>query len=90
LNSLLQRQLKKLGLSSTDAPNIESWQQLLQSIDAAYQHADKVEKNKDLALEVSTKEMYEYHAALKQQKMVLFLMSAAFTCCMALLRSMGI
>ncbi len=64
---LLERQLRKLGLSETKAPpTIELWQQFLQRVVKGYEEAYDAKTSAENVLDVSLKEMDKLQAELSQ------------------------
>ena len=66
MHPLLARQLKRLGLDSTCPPSEAVWCQLLKRIDQSYLEADQSHALLERSLALSSKEMQELYAQLKQ------------------------
>jgi len=65
MHRLLARQLKKLGLSLDQAPQLSDWQQLLEKVGSSYQATDDDRYTLERALTVSSDEMQELYQQLK-------------------------
>ena len=57
MHKLLARQLRKLQLDDTTAPDAERWSQLLKQIEASYEAADQDRYTLERSLTISSKEM---------------------------------
>ncbi len=67
MHPLLARQLKRLGVDAKRPPtSIEAWGELLEKIDRSYVEADQGHALLERSLALSSKEMQELYAQLKQ------------------------
>ncbi|MDG1484284.1 MAG: response regulator [Myxococcota bacterium] len=67
MHSVLRRQLKKVGLSETDAPpDAKQWSELLQRIERSYVSADQDRYLMERSLDKSSSEMQALYESLKQ------------------------
>ena len=66
MHPLLARQLKRLGLDSTHPPSEMVWGELLKKIDQSYLEADQGHALLERSLALSSAEMQELYAQLKQ------------------------
>ena len=67
MHPLLARQLKRLGLDEQHpTPSLEAWGELLERIDRSYVEADQGHALLERSLALSSKEMQELYAQLKQ------------------------
>jgi len=67
LNRLLVRQLRRLGLSGSDAaPGPEAWQQLLQTVSRTYASAEEDRYLLERSLDLSSQEMQALNENLRQ------------------------
>jgi signal transduction histidine kinase/ActR/RegA family two-component response regulator len=65
LHNILQRQLRKCGFDPHSLPgDAEAWTRLLDMVSSTYVHADQERALNDRAMDLSTREMTELHAAL--------------------------
>lgn len=67
LDSLVAKQLTKLGLSPDSAPDLASWQQFLARVSNHYKHADDDRKLLTRSLELSSSEMNQLQARLTDE-----------------------
>ncbi len=70
LHPILQRQLRKLGLSVDTAPDVEAWARLIERVDRYYQDTDQDLYTAERSMVISSKEMRDLtdqlQTALKQ------------------------
>ncbi|RMG97803.1 MAG: PAS domain S-box protein, partial [Chloroflexi bacterium] len=66
LHQILQRQLKKLGLSPDQPPTPETWRAFLERINAAYEQADQDRYLLERAMAISSREMRELNESLRK------------------------
>ncbi|MCB0716928.1 MAG: PAS domain-containing sensor histidine kinase [Bacteroidetes bacterium] len=65
---ILQRQLRKYGLSQHEVPSDEaSWRRFLDAVGSAYEDADQGRYLLERSLEISSREMRELHNSLKDR-----------------------
>jgi len=62
MHSLLQRQLKKLGLSEDTCPDAATWKQLLHRLTLTYEESDEDRYTLERSLMISSREMQEMYA----------------------------
>lgn len=67
LHRILQRQLRRLGLSSAQAPTSQQWHDLLAVISSSYHEADDDRYTLERSIEISSQEMRELHDGLVRQ-----------------------
>ena len=65
VHRLLARQLRKLGLDASKAPDDEHWEALLDHVSAAYQQADSDRYTLERSLQISSDEMQEMYQRQK-------------------------
>jgi two-component system, cell cycle sensor histidine kinase PleC len=65
MHPLLKRQLKRLGVDD-EPPTTEQWHELLERIDATYAQADQDRYTLERSLDISSREMQQLYADLKQ------------------------
>jgi len=66
MHKLLQRQLKKLDLSPSSAPDMASWQALIGMVNEGYDQMDRDRYLLERSLEISSQEMQALHQRLKE------------------------
>jgi len=66
MHRLLNRQLKKIGISPQDIPDIEQWRLFLARIQQTYQQADQDRYTLERSLHISSEEMQELYEALQK------------------------
>ena len=67
MHPLLARQLRRLGLDEQHPPpSLEAWSELIERIDRSYVEADKGHALLERSLALSSKEMQDLYAQLKQ------------------------
>lgn len=71
LHALLRRQLKKCGLSESEAPSAENFARLLERVSRSYTEADEDRNLLERSLGLSSEEMQELHKKLERQNRVL-------------------
>ncbi|MFO0742775.1 MAG: ATP-binding protein [Labilithrix sp.] len=64
MHTVLQRQLRKLGLTESTPPGAQAWGELLRGVDRAYQGADEDRYTLERSIELSSAEMTELHTRL--------------------------
>jgi diguanylate cyclase (GGDEF)-like protein len=76
LHPVLQRQLRKLGLSVDAAPDAEAWTQFIERVDCYYRDSDQDRYTVERSLEISSEEMRDLtrqlQSALKQVRNLSF------------------
>ena len=73
IHALLQRQLKRLGLSEESLPTPEAWAALLTRVSRAYEDADQERYTLERNLALSSEEMGQLYDELKHQSDTLLL-----------------
>lgn len=68
IHSLLNRQLKRIGLEKDEAPSIEKWQEFLQRINRTYIEADQERYLIERSLAISSQEMQETFEQLRKSE----------------------
>lgn len=68
MHSLLNRQLRKSGLSRDEGPEHESWNDFLERIDKAYREFDQDRYLLERSLRISSEEMQDTYAQLRKSE----------------------
>jgi two-component system sensor histidine kinase/response regulator len=63
-NTILTRQLKRLGLDTDAPPSLDAWRQFLARVEVAYEQSDQDRYTQQRSLDISSGEMLELHARI--------------------------
>ena len=75
MHRVLERQLRKIGISADRAPTAEQWKKLLERVDLAYTEADQDRYTVERSLELSSTEMRKRFTTLRETQEQLVLAS---------------
>lgn len=69
-HTLLNRQLRRIGLSENQVPSLDQWQLLLERVNRVYQEADQERYLHEIAIEVSSRETSELNKKLERAQQI--------------------
>lgn len=69
-HALLNRQLRRIGLSADQVPSLDQWQLLLERVNKVYQEADQERYLHEIAIEVSSRETSELNKKLERAQQI--------------------